>query len=433
MPRRAELNNQISEEERQSPEKSNNVSYSNGVYLFAALFLCVISSLPLILVPQNNDINFWENRNDISAIMGRVVNNIFGFPLISTFHLMFECKILLKLKSALTFQVFGLLYVTKLLGFVILPNLAMYLIWNIALGNDNVMPFNAYLGLIGFPIPYIVLWYYYPKEFRFNTRGRRKFRAYLYYKVWRNFAFIPYLLSAIIIRILPYKFQWVLAILLPLNKEIDYYLSTKMLSKSIGLLDKSSIASITVTVNSVNALHVAITIGKKATTFTSCCILAVDFVMNIRSSYKIMRLHNQIETDHLQNQKRVFEKKQELRKLTLIETVEMMVPISYIMTFLIAYHGPNADLFGNVKAVDDVGIFVGTVFWMFLVDFSSGIFGGLLLSTSSINLLREGCDMLREYWPIIGLTVASCLYVVSCFTFIVDMEHYKCLRFDISD
>ena len=176
----------------------------------------------------------------------------------------------------MTFPVFIRLYIAKLIGFVAVPKLTAYLIWNLILQYDSVMPFNVYLGLIGFPIPYIALWYQYPHEFRYRKRGRKRFKAYFYYKTWRNFTFIPLLVFSIIIAILPDQFDWVMAIILPIHREIDYFVSKKLLAKSNEVLDESLQTSLTITVNVGYAEKIAIVLGTKASRFTSFCILAID-------------------------------------------------------------------------------------------------------------------------------------------------------------
>ena len=405
--------------ERRHVNNSNEVSYWNGSYLIVILILSTLFSVPVLLIPQNDDIKYWQKRNDISSVMGRLIDYFFGGSLYRTFHLMFESKMIFKLKDVMTFQVFIRFYAAKLLGFVVIPNLIEYLVWNVGLGNDNVMPFNAYLVLLGFPIPYIALWLQYPKELYYNKKGRRKFKAYIFYKIWRNLTLIPFLVSAIIVRILPSDFQWVMAVLLPINREIDNFVSTKMLSNSTRILNEGAKTANTISVNMTYAMHMTIAIGNKATTFTACAILAVDFVLNLKAAFKIFRLKLKVQPDPLENQKNLIKIKQELQTLSLIEIIEIITPISYIISFLIAYYGPNAYLFGNIlnsywqnKPVENVEKLVVMVFSLFLVDISSGLFGALLLSTSSINLLREGCKVLKTYWPIITLSNASLVYMV---------------------
>ena len=412
-------------ERRHSVNNPNDVSYWNGSYLIVILIVSTVFSLPLILVPQNDNIKYWQERNDVSSVIGRLINYFFGGSLYRTFHLMFESQLLFKLKDVMTFQVFIRFYAAKLLGFVVIPNLIEYLVWNVGLGNDNVMPFNAYLALIGFPIPYIALWLQYPKELYYNKKGRRKFKAYIYYKIWRNLTLIPFLVSAIIVRILPSDFQWVMAVLLPINREIDHFVSTKMLSNFTRVLDESAKIAITISVNITYTMHMTIAIGTKATTFTTCAILAVDFALNLKTAFKIFRLKLKVQPDPLENQKNLLKIKQELQTLCLTEIIEIINPTSYIITFLIAYYGPNAYLFGNIrnsywqnKPVENVENLVVTVLSLFMVDISSGIFGALLLSTSSLNLLREGCMVLKTYWPIITLGNLSGIYLVR-FTYIL--------------
>ena len=98
--------------------------------------------------------------------------------------------------------------------------------------------------------------------------------------------------------------------------------------------------------------------------------------------------------------------------LCLIEIIEMMVPIAYIITHLIAYYGPNAELF-NMMLQYHTKELVVPVILMFLIDFSSGILGGIMLVTCSINLLREGCGVIKAFGPIITLQISRDLYNVS--------------------
>ena len=412
--------NQIDGWQRQTAVNSNKVSYWNGLYLILGLLLCCLSLLPFLVVPQNNDIKFWQKRNEVSSITARVIPDIFGYSLLETFHIMFDCKLFFKLDSVMTFPVFIRLYIGKLIGFVVVPKLTAYLIWNLILGYDSVMPFNVYLSLIGMPIPYIILWYQYPLEFHHNKRARRKFKAYFYYKAWLNFTFIPLLILQIIVGLLPDGFEWVLAVVLLTNREIVYFVSSKLLAKSTGILDESSETIITIQANIGYAYKLATALGTQASELTSFCIIAVDFILNLKSCWKIFRLHAKVNPDPLVNQIRAIEMKKELQKLCLIEIIEMMVSISYIITFLIAYHGPNANLFGNIqsnywhhKPVEDVTKLTKTVFSLFLVDLSSGVFGGILLSTVSINLLQEGTLVLKSNWPFITVSIASGFYIVS--------------------
>ena len=393
-------------------DNSSNSSYWNGLYFVPMLFLCVMFSLPLILVPQNDDIKFWEHRYDISSIIGDTINFGFGLSLLHTFYLMIEIKSILKIHSVMTFHAFTWLYMANLVTLVLIPNLIAYLIWNLALGHDSVMPLNGLLSGSGFPANYIALWMYHTKAIGKNNKRRQQFRAYMYYKCWNLLNQFLIIIPTVIAQALPSEFQWVMAIILPLHREMNHHVSKHFLSKGPGLLDSASKTAVLVKVNSNYSVHVALAIGRQMTIFTSCCILMVDFTFNLRSAYKILKLHNKIVPDHLENQKRLIKKNEELRMLCLIEIIEMMVPIAYIITHLIAYYGPNAELF-NMMLHYHTKQLVVPVMLMFLIDFSSGILGGIMLVTCSINLLREGCGVIKAFGPIITLQISRDLYNVS--------------------
>ena len=74
----------------------------------------------------------------------------------------------------------------------------------------------------------------------------------------------------------------------------------------------------------------------------------------------LLRLHN---TEEL------------LRSLVVNEMIEALVPPTFLACFFLAYYGPNAELFGNVKSshfhytpISDVPNFVGGISYFFMVD-----------------------------------------------------------------
>ena len=88
-------------------------------------------------------------------------------------------------------------------------------------------------------------------------------------------------------------------------------------------------------------------------------------------------------------------KEEALTMLCITEVLEILVPIVYITTFLLAFHGPNASILGNVqneywnyKKVEDVGQVLSGAYQMFLVDGISILVGGfILLKFAKINII----------------------------------------------
>ena len=103
-----------------------------------------------------------------------------------------------------------------------------------------------------------------------------------------------------------------------------------------------------------------------------------------------------------------------VRGLILNERCEIVVPLLYILTFLMAYFGPNAELIGNVKltiwqyqAVKDINNFLEKVFFLFAIDLFGAVVNGLLLwKTCKINCLKTLKNMQKEFWHIMGVQEA---------------------------
>ena len=102
------------------------------------------------------------------------------------------------------------------------------------------------------------------------------------------------------------------------------------------------------------------------------------------------------------------------------ERVETLVPLLYILIFLMAYFGPNGELIGNVKltlwqyqAVTDINKFLENIFLLFAIDFSGAIFNALLLwKICKLNFLNTFKNIQKEFWLILGVQEASLFMTV---------------------
>ena len=109
-----------------------------------------------------------------------------------------------------------------------------------------------------------------------------------------------------------------------------------------------------------------------------------------------------------------------LFSLTINELVEVVMPMTFLVCFLLAYYGPNAEIIGGVKSthfhyvpVTDIYGFVLKMILFLMVDLFSVIFVGTLLWVScKINLIRAYMTMLEEFWSIITLATTFAIYVV---------------------
>ena len=171
-----------------------------------------------------------------------------------------------------------------------------------------------------------------------------------------------------------------------------------------------------------NALYVAIRLGQTTTNTTSILILVVDFALNLYSCRDVINLNKTIlPTIPFVTEQLVKKRDSVLTKLILTEIIEILVPFSYLMTVLLAYYGPNAEILGNIRngcwqfnPIDDIGELVLSVTIMFLIDSCSAIIVGyLLLNVCSINFVEETFKVIREKWDAIAVIIANFLTYVS--------------------
>ena len=110
-----------------------------------------------------------------------------------------------------------------------------------------------------------------------------------------------------------------------------------------------------------------------------------------------------------------------LTKLVLTEIIEILVPLSYLITMMLAYYGPNAEILGNIqfgcwqfRKIEDIGEVVIAIMTMFLIDSSSVLIGFYWLWKScSMNALDKTFKVIRERWDAIVGIIANFLIYVS--------------------
>ena len=112
---------------------------------------------------------------------------------------------------------------------------------------------------------------------------------------------------------------------------------------------------------------------------------------------------------------------EDIEELVLVERVETVMPIIYILCFLMAFYGPNAEILGGVKAsfwhyrgyVSDINPFLENLFLFLFVDFCSGIINGLAIwKFCKINPLKMLMDVQNKYWVVMAVQEAFLTFEV---------------------
>ena len=93
-----------------------------------------------------------------------------------------------------------------------------------------------------------------------------------------------------------------------------------------------------------HALFVSQCVGAAATDFSTYLLLGVDFVLNMYFQFRVFYLYKK---------KRFEECAEELQSLVLNEFLEAIIPLLYLVRFLAAFYGPNAEIIGiNQSSVE---------------------------------------------------------------------------------
>ena len=98
-----------------------------------------------------------------------------------------------------------------------------------------------------------------------------------------------------------------------------------------------------------HALFLVLIVGSKATPATAYLIEGLDFVLHLLLCIKVIRFHQA--AGPIENAK----KEETHKALVLAETVELLFPLAYCSSLLIAFYGPNAKIIGNV----------GNIYWQY--------------------------------------------------------------------
>ena len=397
--------------------KSCEVWFWISFYLSIIIFLSMLLSMPTSLIPLHNAIKFpaywWEV----------IIHAALGYTLYEVLNTIVECRMVFNFDFLTSIGFFLRFYTLNLLSLLV-SSCTCYLVWTLWLGFNHPIPFLGIIGYIFSNLTHFVsLWFQFPYHLRNKEVARRMFVAYILYRLWSLFYSNQLLGIKMIMDKLPLEIQWIMSVILPINRELNLLVFIKLLKKCID--PKTTVFLVpklaaTIVVNNSHAFSIAMIFS--STTKTTCyCILAVDFVLNLIMSYKIIRLYRNISPiDRSENEGSILEKTEETLQLFAIEAIEFLVPIVYSITFVIAYYGPNAELIGNIRnndwnfqSVDDIASFLGDMFLMFFIDFTSCIISGFALwKFSSTSFFREGYKMLKNFWPFVSIKMGGMIVMV---------------------
>ena len=164
-------------------------------------------------------------------------------------------------------------------------------------------------------------------------------------------------------------------------------------------------------------MFLSIEVGSITTDVVSYSILALDFVINIVDC--ILTIYYCKRND--ESKKNRDRQVKAVLALIINESVEILMPVAYVVTLLMAYYGPNAEILGNIKnsewqymAIEDIGSSMKWMGLLFSVDIVSAVICiGLIYCFCKINILKMYLQIQNQLWYILAIEEAYILTEVT--------------------
>ena len=263
---------------------------------------------------------------------------------------------------------------------------------------------------------FVVEWRHLPKAFQKNKVFQKRFRLWTAYVLVNFLIHIEYrILGGIILNAGPI-WQPILVGSLTIAREINVQIQTFVCHKAADAKDSSVEIFLSYEINTSHALFLCSVLGSGITTASSIAVVGWDLLLNLILTVRLIwikkwgNLNDDIE-----------KARSLLLSLLINEFVEVIIPLGFSACLIASYFGPNAELYGNIKStyfhnrpIADIEEYLKVLGLFFLADvINLGITSLSLWFFAKINLIRAYLAIMNEFWPILTVTMAYWLYLVS--------------------
>ena len=392
-------------------QSDNDVPYTFVFYSLSCIILSVTITSIITLVPVHNVLiepqYWWEV----------LIQAIAGFVTMSCAYTLLNCSYWTNISFLRTMRNFWIYYVVMA---IFMGSIATSFDfgWSYGLKLPSPMPFYgmiiAYVVLF---CGFVPLWYRFPSKWRKEKDIRRKFKFFIL-AIIVNFAVtLTYTMYTKVFLSVPLQYQWAVAVFLIPLREFNLWLQTKVGYKTAGVQDASIAITCGHNINNRHCFFLSVVLGTVATDVTCWVILAIDFSINM---YLVVKI-SWTKWKHGFNEENEAHMVELFQELIINETVEIIVPFTYLVCFLIAYYGPNAELLGTVRSeywhhvpVKEIGLFMENLGLFLLADcISLGTTYVVFLVICKVNVLRAFANMQKEYWLLFAVNTAYTINMVS--------------------
>ena len=321
---------------RNTPEEKN-ISYITlfGCF-FAVVAFCTVLFVPQTLIPRNNSMFYQACWFEIFLPAGVffLVDAgfyVLGFVLYFGYEAKNSCKIFLKIYAFEMILLVG-------------PCVIGYFIWCNYLGYNWPIPYLGYVNLIIWVALPVGIWISVSDRQRDDKEFRRNMKLFALFLLDDMLMFFLREKTAILFQVIPSNLQWLIAFIIPILKYCEKLSKSKLITKMTGGTEEASNVWLAISINVYYANFVALRIFN-AEPLTVVFFVAIDFILQLQITYKIIHCHKKTGAEKDENGIR--QKSSIVRKLVLAEITEAISPIVFSIGFAMAYYGPNSTIIGN--------------------------------------------------------------------------------------
>ena len=372
------------------------------------LFLVTLSSLPITMFPRYNLIEVPENWPQellpyALICVAFIPFNMFELFLVTNKNEFLTTKVLFMSVIIVTFTVQS-------------EYILINVIWIYSLKYHPPIPYVGQMSNIGLLTSMsLSIWFSQPKSFRAHVKNRKQLKWYLVLLFTRTtIVYQGYLFMTALFEKFSNKYQVALAFATPLMKYGNNWIQSKIVENCKGENIASAKFSVNCNVACTHALYLALVIGSTATNLTSFVICGLDALLGVLLCFKIHRKSRNSGTSTVDLQKQI-------DALVTKEALEILLPFLYCIIFVLSYFGPNAEIFGNVKAdiwqyekVEDITTPIYKLGLFLLFDITRITIAAVFLwLTCKIHFFDEYCRLMGYYWKPITLNIFIYVLAVS--------------------
>ena len=218
------------------------------------------------------------------------------------------------------------------------------------------------------------------------------------------------------------QYQPIIALLLPLNRELTLLFFHKIIRKTTNGDDNGAEIILNYGVTTLHMIWTCYNLGTFTTNVTAWVLMSIDFSLNILLCLRIV-------WTKVRNGHKINERISTLQELAAYELAEFHAPLSFMFMFIVAYYGPNSELFLNISStywgstpIKDIRDTMDNMAIFFLVDFCSTIVSALMLwYFCKINLWKVFLVLQKEFGIIFGIILGDFVYIVSILSYFLSL------------